>query len=61
MIKSINQFIESITNHLKKWGQGVKPWFRGESDNEHPPLCPKIYQFEHNEENYFLQSFRRKA
>jgi len=62
MIGHINDFFDKIMNDSIKW-EGVKPWFRGESGDEdkHPPLCPKIYKFGPNEENYFLQSFRRKA
>ena len=58
MIKNINKFIEVIKNDLSKWPTNTKPWFRGES-GENQPLCPKIASFNHNEENYLLQSFRR--
>jgi len=60
MINSIIDFIKSIENDLALWDAGVKLWFRGESGDA-PPLCPKIASFDHNEENYLLQSFRRKA
>lgn len=60
MIKKITKFIEIINKDLSKWAPGTKPWFRGESDIKFP-LCPKIDSLEHNEENYLLQSFRRKA
>lgn len=60
MIKKVTEFISAIQNDLDKWDSGVKPWFRGESGDD-PYLCPKIASFKHNEENYLLQSFRRKA
>ena len=60
MINSIIDFIKSINSDLARWEPGVKPWFRGESGDARP-LCPKIASFDHYEENYLLQSFRRKA
>ena len=60
MINSITQFIEAIQGDLPKWDAGTKPWFRGESGSERP-LCPKISEYSHSKDNYFLQSFRRQA
>jgi len=60
MIKSITQLIEVIQADLSKWEKEIKPWFRGESGDE-PSLCPKVAKYSANEENYFLQSFRRQA
>lgn len=60
MIKTTTQLIHKIQEDLNSWGNDTKPWFRGESGN-HPPLCPKIAKYNANEENYFLQSFRRQA
>jgi hypothetical protein len=59
-IETVTEFIEAIMTDLGKWGPGVKPWFRGESGTG-LKLCPKIESYKHNEENYFLQSFRRQA
>lgn len=50
----------AINDDLARWDNGIKPWFRGESDDQ-SPLCPKIAEYDRNEENYLLQSFRRKA
>ncbi len=61
MIKSITEFISEVKKDLRKWEPGTKPWFRGESGNRKYSLCPKIAVFEHNHENYLLQSFRRQA
>ena len=60
MIKSITQLITEIQADLSRWGDSIKPWFRGES-GDYPPLCPKIAKYTANEENYLLQSFRRQA
>ena len=60
MINSIIDFIRSVMRDLATWDAKVKPWFRGESSDD-LPLRPKIASFDHNEENYLLQSFRRKA
>ena len=59
-IETVTEFISAVLADLGKWGPGVKPWFRGESGTG-LKLCPKIDAFKHNEENYFLQSFRRQA
>jgi hypothetical protein len=60
MIQSVTELISEIKNDLATWDTGTKPWFRGES-GDNPPLCPKIADYKYYEENYFLQSFRRKA
>ena len=60
MIKTVTDFISAILIDLREWGSGIKPWFRGES-GKGPNLCPKIASYKHNQENYFLQSFRRQA
>jgi hypothetical protein len=60
MIQSVTKLIEEIKKDLATWDLGTKPWFRGESGDD-PLLCPKIAAFKHNEENYLLQSFQRKA
>ena len=60
MINTVIDFIECIKSDLERWDARVKPWFRGESGDA-PALRPKIASFNHNEENYLLQSFRRKA
>jgi len=60
MINNITDLIEAINGDLARWGDRIKPWFRGESDGQ-SPLCPKIAEFDEKEENYLLQSFRRKA
>lgn len=60
MIQSVTDLISRIKENLTLWDDGTKPWFRGESGDE-TPLRPKIADFDHNQENYFLQSFRRKA
>ena len=61
MIKKVTKFISAIQVDLDNWGTNIKPWFRGESGYDDPPLCPKIASFEHFKENYLLQSSRRKA
>jgi hypothetical protein len=60
MINNVKDLIEAINYDLTQWDDGIKPWFRGESDDQ-SPLCPKIAEYDENEENYLLQSFRRKA
>lgn len=60
MIKSTVQFIEYIQKDLATWGEGTKPWFRGES-GKMLALCPKISKYSAHHENYLLQSFRRQA
>lgn len=60
MIKNIKDLMAAIDEDLARWDDGIKPWFRGES-NDQSPLCPKIAKFNAKEENYLLQSFRRKA
>ena len=60
MIRSVTDLISSIKENLTRWDTGTKPWFRGESGDK-PSLRPKIAEFDHHQENYFLQSFRRKA
>lgn len=60
--KTITKLIETILDDLKTWGDGTKPWFRGESgENITDFLCPKIAKYKHNHENHVLQSFRRQA
>ena len=62
MIRKVTDFISIIQKDVEKWDTGVKPWFRGESgDDPNLYLCPKIFYFEYNKENYLLQSFRRQA
>lgn len=61
MIKTISEFIHDIKRDLDKSDPGTKPWFRGESGNRDDFLRPKIAAYEHNQENYLLQSFRRQA
>ena len=60
MIRSISELIVAIKGDLAIWDYGTKPWFRGESGNQ-PALCPKISNYDAQEENYLLQSFRRQA
>jgi len=60
MIESVNEFISAVQDDLAKWKPGTKPWFRGESSDE-PSLCPKIAKYKAHQENYLVQSFRRKA
>ncbi len=61
MITDINQLITKIKNDLFTWKSTIKPWFRGESGDKLTPLCPKISSYSAEQENYFLQSFRRRA
>ena len=60
MIKSIIEFVKAIQDDLAKWDTGIRPWFRGESGCL-PSLCPKIAEYSAKQENYLVQSFRRKA
>jgi len=60
MIRSTIELITAIQTDRKKWNPRTKPWFRGESGND-PPLCPKIAKYSTEQENYLVQSFRRKA
>jgi hypothetical protein len=60
MIRSVTDLISMIKENLTLWDEGTKPWFRGESKDE-LSLRPKIADFNCHQENYFLQSFRRKA
>jgi hypothetical protein len=60
MINNVKDLIAAINDDLARWDDKIKPWFRGESGDQ-SPLCPKIAEYDENEENYLLQSFRRKA
>ncbi len=60
MITSTIKFIQILKKDLKKGDDRVKPWFRGES-GEDAALCPKIDGYTTEQENYLVQSFRRKA
>ena len=60
MINNVKDLIAAINDDLAQWDDGIKPWFRGESDDQ-SPLCPKIAEYDEYGENYLLQSFRRKA
>jgi hypothetical protein len=60
MINNVKDLIAAINDDLARWDDKIKPWFRGESDDQ-SSLCPKIAEYDRNEENYLLQSFRRKA
>lgn len=60
MIKNIKDLIREVQNHLDQWDKRINPWFRGESNGQ-CPLFPKIGEYDSIFENYFLQSFRRKA
>jgi len=60
MIRSVTDLISIIKEDLNRWAEGTRPWFRGESGDE-ASLRPKIANYDYNQENYFLQSFRRKA
>ena len=61
VIESISKFIDVIKADLAKWRPNLRPWFRGESSGEDPPLCPKIAKFNASQENHLVQSFRRMA
>ena len=60
-MKSIPELISKINDDLAHWDDGTKPWFRGESDENRRPLCPKIADYATQQENHLLQSFRRQA
>ncbi len=60
-MRSISALISRINEDLAKWDDGTKPWFRGESDGNLRPLCPKIADYSTHQENHLLQSFRRQA
>ncbi len=60
MIRSVDEFIAAIKTDLARWRPKLRPWFRGESGGD-PPLCPKIAKFNASQENYLVQSFRRRA
>lgn len=61
MIRSVLSFIRIIEKDLKNWPQNIRPWFRGESGKNWPPLTPRVAKWTADHENYLLQSFRRKA
>lgn len=63
MIRHVTEFVTTVIDDLAKWqsqARPVRPWFRGESGSD-PPLRPKIAGYLKEQENYLLQSFRRKA
>ncbi|MCJ7702361.1 MAG: FRG domain-containing protein [Anaerolineales bacterium] len=60
MINKVKNLMAAIQDDLTRWDNRIKPWFRGESNGQRP-LCPKIAEYDEKQENYFLQSFRRKA
>lgn len=63
MIRRVAEFVEAVAADLEKWqapAGRARPWFRGESGSG-PPLRPKIAAYSKEQENYLLQSFRRKA
>ena len=62
-IGSVKEFIESVMATLKEWPEPCHPWFRGESDapsEDKFSLRPRIAKFA-EQENYLMQTFRRKA
>lgn len=64
-VQSVGDFIakvQEVSKHWKLRDRPIRPWFRGESGNE-DQLLPKIAKYGHtrDEENYLLQSFRRRA
>lgn len=61
MYRNVRTFIRAIENDLKNWPSNVRPWFRGESGKDWPPLTPKAAKWTADQENHLLQSFRRKA
>ncbi len=61
MIHNVLDFIRTVESDLEKWPSNIRPWFRGESGTECLPLTPKIQKYTATQENYLLQSFRRKA
>jgi hypothetical protein len=60
MIRTTIEFITSIQEDYKKWNPRTKPWFGGESGHE-KSLCPKIAKYTAEQENDFVQTFRRQA
>lgn len=61
MFRNVLRFIRAVEKDLKNWDPNIRPWFRGESEKNWPPLKPKIANWTADQENYLLQSFRRKA
>lgn len=61
MIRNVLSFIRAIEKDIKNWSPNTRPWFRGESGADWPPLTPKVAKWTADQENYLLQSFRRKA
>ena len=71
-IRTVTDFVNAIEHKWNSWGKAHPVWFRGESDwgrDEHAqkghvvplPLCPRIHAHNSRQENYLLQTFRRKA
>ncbi|MGI6458642.1 MAG: FRG domain-containing protein [Candidatus Hydrogenedentales bacterium] len=63
-ITCIKQFVERVEKTWAEWEKPHSVWFRGEShkpDGDKPSLRPKVFSFDEEQENYLLQSFRRKA
>lgn len=57
-IKSVEMFIEQITQLQQRWKIKGRPWFRGQRVDK--PLCPRLLR-EHYDENELVQIFRIKA
>lgn len=60
MIRSVTDLIAAIAADRSKWPEGATLWFRGESEKG-PSLCPKVAALTAEQENYLVQTFRRKA
>ncbi|MBN2307830.1 MAG: FRG domain-containing protein [Candidatus Hydrogenedentes bacterium] len=56
------EFIKRVTAKLSRWPKPCVPWFRGESQDlrKRPALRPRVAEYK-EQENFLLQSFRRKA
>lgn len=61
MLSTVRDFITAMERDLRKWPRNIRPWFRGESGKDWPPLTPKAAKLTAAQENHLLQSFRRKA
>jgi len=60
MIRSVPDLIDAISADRSKWPERATLWLRGES-KEDPSLCPKVAGLTAEQENYLVQTFRRKA
>jgi hypothetical protein len=63
-IERVENFVKEVEKTWEGWGKPHSVWFRGEShqpSEAEPNLRPAGLQYDEEQENYLVQTFRRKA